>query len=278
LNRIPFVTAGLASLAALCGCSAPGPVATRSLPEPARAGIYSRADAGFENAVLFKPAEQDRTNLPAFKLAPLVIQQVAGSDPVPELDAFGIPSTAQTQSAVYFRRDRVLIHGRAHGQFTYFWGYPPGTAAQTAGPVPRQGVRITLDAAGRPVIWEILSDSSGARILFVAQSLETAAAAQFGKARPGRRYSVEGDLAAAPDTVVAGLVDDGPVPMGPIVYLFAGSRDASAVICRCMPARARRLLGEGYYELVDAGREVPRELPAPPPERLEQQLRLPPDF
>ena len=112
-----------------------------------------------------------------------------------------------------------------------------------------QGIRITLNSAGQPVIWEVLADSSGAELFFVSQNLEAAAMAEFGKPLPGRRYAIERSVEAAPDVVVARVIDDGPVAMGPIVYLSAGTRAVSTLICRCMPAQARKLLATSTYDL-----------------------------
>ena len=54
----------------------------------------------------------------------------------------------------------------------------------------------------------------------------------------------------APDVVVARVIDDGPVAAGPIVYLSAGTRAVSTLICRCMPAQARKLLATSTYDLL----------------------------
>jgi len=53
----------------------------------------------------------------------------------------------------------------------------------------------------------------------------------------------------APRTVVARAIADGPVPMGPIVYLERDSKSVSTIVCRCMPAQARSLLTTSVYEL-----------------------------
>jgi hypothetical protein len=37
--------------------------------------------------------------------------------------------------------------------------------------------------------------------------------------------------------------------MGPIIYLNAGTRAVSTVICRCMPAQARKLASTSTYDL-----------------------------
>jgi hypothetical protein len=106
-----------------------------------------------------------------------------------------------------------------------------------------------LNSAGQPVVWEVLTDSSGTEVFFVAQSLETAARAEFGPPLPGRRYAIETSTNSAPNAVVARVIDDGPMPMGPMVYLQAGTRDVSTVICRCMAAQAKKLAGASTYEL-----------------------------
>jgi hypothetical protein len=116
--------------------------------------------------------------------------------------------------------------------------------------LPLQGIRTTLNAAGQPVIWEVLADSSRAKLFFVSQTLETAAVAEFGKPLPGRRYAIERSVEAAPNVIVAQVIDDSPTPMGPIVYLSAGTRQVSTLICRCMPAQARKLLATGTYDLL----------------------------
>jgi hypothetical protein len=147
-----------------------------------------------------------------------------------------------------------------------------------------QGVRLTLNSVGRPAIWEVLEDSSGAGLVFVSQSLEAAAAARFGKALPGRRFAIERSTQAAPKVVVARVIDDGPVGMGPIVYLSAGTRTVSTLICRCMPAQVKTLRTTAAYDLLPLP-AIPRDLlPLTPgfwpgdvatDNRLEKWLRLP---
>jgi len=54
------------------------------------------------------------------------------------------------------------------------------------------------------------------------------------------------------------VIDDGPVAMGPIVYLIAGTHSVSTLICRCMPAQAGKILSTSSYEL------LPLRLPLEP--------------
>jgi hypothetical protein len=116
--------------------------------------------------------------------------------------------------------------------------------------LPLQGIRVTLDLAGQPAIWEVLADDSGVELVFVSRSFEAAAAAEFGAALPGRRYASERSLRESPNALVARVIEDGPVPMGPIVYVDERTRSVGALICRCMPAQVKSLVATRTYELL----------------------------
>jgi hypothetical protein len=258
-----------------------------------RAEIYQRATNEFAQADFFKPAEP-KTNDLIFSLAPLILQEVnGGKEPLSRPDRFGTLSLSngvlvldRSRPAIYWQADNVQLKGKAHLRLSYLWCYALASAAQDAGPagLPLQGIRVTLNSAGQPVIWEVLADSSGTELIYISQSLEAAAAAEFGNPLPRRRYSIERSPEAAPKVVVARVIDDGPVAMGPIVYLSAGTREVSTLICRCMPAQAKKLMGTSVYDLLPvqalpAG--VPPALwpPDPPTSHpLEDSLRLPSAF
>jgi hypothetical protein len=236
----------------------------------------------------------------------------------------------RSRPAIYWQADSVQLHGRQHRRLSYLWCYTLTPADQHRGAdlrsaggetsgyarpsweghpkraitdrqevaptgLPLQGIRVTLNSTGQPVIWEVLADSSGAEVIYVSQSLEAAAAAEFGKPLPGRRYAIERSLEEAPNVVVARIIDDGPVAMGPIVYLGAGTRAVTTLICRCMPAQAKKLLGTSVYDLLPAEtldarspltqvRALTRERTAfwpgdkPAGDQLELRLRLPSSF
>ena len=95
------------------------------------------------------------------------------------------------------------------------------------------------------------------------------------------------------------VLDDGPVPMGPIVYLEAGTRLVGTIICRCMPSQVDEFTETPYYDLLplddlaesgadlrgwfDQQRRLGYHLSfmlddEDPSERLENCLRLPADF
>ncbi|MCU0783075.1 MAG: hypothetical protein MUF81_03320 [Verrucomicrobia bacterium] len=196
------------------------------------AAIEERAARIFTNAVLLKPRETvPATNL-AFTLAPLLVQEVADS---------GMGSNSGP-ATVYYQLGAVQIGEITRSQMTYLW------SCSDEKRLPR-GVRLTLDSNGLPVIWEVLDDRSGPRVMFVSQLLEKRARATYGAPAAGRRFAVESELASAPDVVVARVNDDGPVAMGPIVHLTAPRGDINAVICRCMPTQIHQLVRTDYYEL-----------------------------
>ena len=279
------------------------------------ADIYQRATNEFAEADFFKPAEP-KTNDLTFTLAPLILQEVnAGKEPLARPDRFGplslsngVPALDHSRPAIYWHSDTVQLNGKAHARYSYAWCYSPGSHGPERGQgtnnvspsrpesgLPLQGIRITLNSAGQPVIWEVLADNSGAELIFVSQNLEAAAVAEFGKPLPGRRYAIERSAEEAPNVIVARVIDDGPVAMGPMVYLSASTRAVSTLICRCMPAQAKRLAGTGTYDLLPfqataapslltRARALARERTAfwpgdePSGNRLEHCLRLPSAF
>lgn len=207
-----------------------------SLSSEQRLAIYERANVQFADAVLFKPAETGPTNIMGFRLAPLLLQEVVNTN------------QGGATPTVYFEEGKVQLNNRLHAQVTYLWNSPTSASAADAKPT-FQGIRITLNASGSPVIWEVLANNSGGELVFVAQSLEAAALKTFGQPLAGRRFAIESSLETAPNAIVARVIEDGPVPMGPIVHLNAGSRNVSTLICRCMPTQAKNLLATETYEL-----------------------------
>jgi hypothetical protein len=148
---------------------------------------------------------------------------------------------------------------------------------------------MTLSSAGAPVIWETVGGSGHRQRIYVAKSLETAALAAFGPPLPGRSLSIEQSQAAAPSTIIVRVLEDGPVPMGPMVYISGRPPEVASVICRCMPAQAREIRGLGEFEIALAeplvrewqaqrGQAMKAELWPATLNSLEQVLRLPQEF
>lgn len=247
----------------LIGC-AHTPVVTTAT----RASIYDRASVHFDKTVFVKPPESLQ---PEFRLAPMLIQQILTTDEPPP-----------TPHAVYFWRTSALLGTEVLPQFNYLWFQ----SAKESEPKIPQGVRITFDPAGKPILWEVLWDDSGARILFVSQSLESAAMTNYPASLPGRRFWIERGVTDDPNTVVARIIDDSPLATGPILYLQAGTYDVSTLICRCMNAQAREVVGESTYGLAsldeaavrwlsqDKSPGITRWLPGRPADQLTKWLRI----
>ena len=264
-HRIRRALGAVLAVPLFAGCAtAPSP------PAEADPGAFlrRRAEQSFAEAVLLKPRAAVPEEVSAVRLAPLLMLETGSSNPAP--DAAAVP-------AVFFTEGAVLLNGRVHAQMSYAWRGAPRPPAPDH-PLPWQGIRITLNTAGDPVIWEVLQDSSGAALLFVARSLEVAALGEHGPALPGRRHAVERAVHEAPGVVVVRVIEDGPVPMGPIVHLDSARGDVTSVICRCMAPQVRHLSGQGEYELLPSGTDP--EIPAHEPEgeRLGLILRLPSSF
>ena len=235
----------------LVGCAAA--VAAGSTSDLTLTRIYGRATNEFTTAHFIKPAEPPNPDA-TFKLAPLIIHEAFADEPL--TGGFGALCLSNgtlsldlSIPTVYAYVDQLEIGAKSHQRFTYLWCYSAGTPVHDNRALGIQGVRITTDLAGSPVIWEILADESGLDLVFVAESLEAAAKEKWGKAQPGRRFVLEQPRRKEPRTVVARVIADGPVPMGPIVYLQRNSNNVSTLVCRCMPAQAKSLLTSSVYQL-----------------------------
>jgi hypothetical protein len=233
--------------------------------------LYDGAEVWFEQAQLLKPRETTNHSR-AWTLAPLIIQEVAPPNTSPPDAGQGRTGAAPdlVPTRVHFQPGSVTLNGRSHAQMTYAWHYPSTSAQVRPPPAPRRpdvrqlqrvglasdtpmlGVRLTLSSNGVPVIYEVFDTRRGSRQVFVTQSIEAAARAEHGPALPGRRHAVEPGLSDAPEVVVPRVLEDPPDIMGPILYLEAGTRAVATVICRCMNAQAKELVGQGFYELVPA--------------------------
>jgi len=262
--RLPRRVASACLAVALTACTSPQVSRTPlpALDDDSRREVYDRTDLDFEAGVLYKPAEGTAEGT-AWTLAPLLIQEIR---PEPSADTPD-PSGPTT---VYYRQSSLQIGGREYERWTYLWSHPDTESAQ--------GIRMTLGEDGFPAIYEVLHDSSGVRLVFVDVTLEEMAKDAFGLPLPGRRFAVEPSVEQAPDVVVGGLLESGPAPLGPFVYVWEQGRNVNAVICRCMPSRVISIPKTATYELAPLD---PSTAPAPVqhlwtahPLDLDSELRL----
>ncbi|MCZ6815803.1 MAG: hypothetical protein O7F76_03785 [Planctomycetota bacterium] len=295
------------SMAISFGCTRGKPAA--QAPDTTRAqsisALYDRVETVFANAAYFKPRSENPRDR-AEELPPLILQDLeSAADGADAIRGFGVLAIDKlgnlnidaSQPTVYTAGGFVHLNGREYEQTLHIWWYAVSPRTSAAGTV-WQGFRTTLGSDGFPIIWEVVSNSDSAAQIFVSESLEKACIAAFGEPLPGRRFSIERSLADQPRVVVSRVLADGPVPMGPWIYLRASDRAVSTIICRCMPSQVEDISQTAYYEMaplstlaelqMDAGaREV---IPAGPdelnhgvpdmadPSWLEDALRLPPEF
>lgn len=247
------VAAWVVGLALTSGCRAPDP------KEPATGGyrpekatreavsnIVERQTRKLDKVSMLKPSGPEGLH---HALAPLLLEEVRQTPSSP----------ADLRPVVYWVMDTVRTEAGPRPRLGYWW-HPPSAQANASGPA--QGVRVTLNAEGQPVIWEVLRDDSGLSIVYVSRSLEERARRQFGAPLPGRRFSIERAVSESPRTIVPRVLEDGPMPMGPIVYLERGGGTVQTVACRCMPAQAREVVSTDTYDLAP-GTALPRPWPDP---------------
>jgi hypothetical protein len=232
----------------LCACRSADVSGDWTARAAAHDAIRARAEQHFANATFFKPRQTGDDSL-AETLAPIIAQQVPAEANRPELS--DIPSggdptdtAGEGHVVVYYAQSEVSLRGHAHTQMTYLWRYPATENASW------RGVRMTLNADGSPVIWETLSSESKNACIYVAESLDRASSQAFGSPLEHRRYAVESSVQAHPHALVVRVLADGPVPMGPLVYVTAGSHEIATMLCRCMPSQVDNLTDGMWYELV----------------------------
>lgn len=260
LALIPFL------LPCLTGCAAPAQKMVAPLPESQRLALIARTNERLSQAVFFKP----ETGAPAElreALAPLIVWETAASEDRavpgrghPVIGA--VASVSDTgvaidpaEPTVYVDSTPVTIDGAEYEYITHRWYGAMAAAYDNSEPLPVQmatacrGVSMVLGPDGFPCVWLVDEPDREAELVFVSRSFEAAAAAEYGDPLPGRRFSAERALCETPVTVVAGVVEDGPVPMGPYVYLDAAGLDIRSVRCRCNSSLVDELVKSVWYKL-----------------------------
>lgn len=265
VDRLISLTAMVCISLPVAGCRKPlrqAPPTVRQRHDELRA----RALIEFDRARFYKPSEFGVTGLP-FDLAPLIVEEIApASKGAAKFPIEGVVPT------VYTTTSSSVLDGVPHEQKTYRWSCPHLAPIEGKESRTVRWIRMTLAPDGFPLVWEVGDDTSSANILFVSQSMETSARGVFGNPLPGRRFAVERSIAETPDTVVLGIVEDGPIPMGPYVYLASEACAVTTVLCRCSPSQVNDIIKSVYYDLepLDGAQDW-----APPPVSLTALLRWP---
>lgn len=249
------------------------PSPSRLETDVARADWRRLAFSEFDQALYFKPDEASADE-DALTLAPLIVQQAEeeASGNAPRFGRVAFDSASSEafveilNPTVYVDVEAINMHGIAYVQVSYFWCYgrkpthvtePPqcvsGGKERIRSGLEKAdrcvGVRITRGHDGFPVVWEVIDSHAEVQRLFVARALEEAAQASFGAPLPGRAHSVERAPSESPRVLVVRILDDGPVPMGPYVYLDAHARTITTVLCRCSPSQCAHFVEVHRYQL-----------------------------
>lgn len=241
----------------------PAPSATAPSTEantPTFAYFYERTQRRFALADFIKPSGE---NVPEqiIAMSPLIVREVAEpyadqhfGTPI-ESDGRAAAPSANPPSVIYYFEDAATIGGVGRNRLTFVWGFDKKRGVDYR-LMHRQGFRMTLDDKGYALFWEVL-DSRSPRIVYVAQSVEDAAASEFGPPESPRHFSIERPLAEAPETIVPRILSDGPQPMGPFIYIDANKHEVTTLLCRCMPSQVEDFRNNQYFDL--------RPLPADEP-------------
>ena len=225
-------------------------------PPSAVQEIMGRTKREYRKARFYKPAEGNPSKI-EYKLAPLIVGESneRSSTAIATLhksEAARIPR--QSAATVYFSTGSVTTGGGKLDEVFYLWWHYPVLDCLRCGyllPVfiPR-GVRIVLGSDDMPILWEALEGPSKPRVFYVSQQLEQAAKQQFGDPHPKRNFSIEKSPEDNPDVLVTRVLEDGPVPMGPYVYIDADcGRAISTIHCRCSPSQFDEVMETLEYEL-----------------------------
>jgi len=224
--------------------------------------IRAKTTTEFARGIYYKPGDHALTGLER-ELVPVIIDESESRKP--DSDRFiCTPTGAQSDqcdpqiATIYSAVSRITVGGRSYDQVLFVWFYRA---------IERQleirGIRIVLGPDGFPMLWEALSPRERTRVFFVSQSLEQLARKQLGLPLAGRTFSIERSTRNAPQVVVARVLQDGPIPMGPWVYLARPpSREIITLLCRCMPSQVSQIVRTIKYDLqpIEA---VPRSAQSP---------------
>jgi len=235
-----------------CANAGGGHDSPRRVIEPQR--LYERARGSFDRALLYKPG-RDAAGPVDPVLAPLIVQQVSAVDGEAHPPGIGLVYVDRSGSVrvdaalpvVYAEASTGFIAGALRHRHRFAWCHETALDRKRFEVVCR-GIRVTYDAEGYPLVWEVLDPSWVTDVVYAAHEVESLAADRFGPPFPGRRYSVE--RRAGRGAVVPLVLDDGPVPMGPYVYLGAGGRDIVSLRCRCMSSKVDTFAAEVEYEVL----------------------------
>ncbi len=258
LVSVALMLAGCTNFRASSGSTVLPPGGSAGVARHPYVLVYDRAHHTFKEAILCLPRDGSTVG-PVADLAPLIVHEVSAESEVGA--AFGALRSDDTGSlwvdpdepAVYYETGSVEVNGVRYTSLIFRWYY--GSHTDFGRAVGVQAVHLVLDGDGFPLVYEAVrsptfpAEPSDPRNLFVSRSFELAARAAFGDPLPRRRYAAERGLEDPGQSVVIRVLEDGPLPMGPYVYIDATNR-VTTLACRCSPSQMDRVLKSEYYDLI----------------------------
>lgn len=269
-DRVGIRLTGLALVGLLCltGCTQHTTFIDPAADAAMRHRIVSRAGKTFDRAVFSKPRAGTWLGLET-TFAPLIVQ---------EIDQEEVDSGNQA-GIVYACSDHIIIGDARHDRVSYYWRWGGGgTLVEKSGhaTLSWQGVRITIGLDGFPLVWEVLNSGERVAQLYVSESAEAAAKQAYGAPQQGTRFAIERSPEDMSRPVVVNVLSDGPVPMGPYIYLAQGSHEVTTILCRCSPSQMNEVVESRWYDLQPGdGAEVSSGLEFQEWRPLHERLRWP---
>ena len=217
--------------------------------------IRKESNRNYTRSRFCRPRKID-PSITTHEFAPLIVEELGGGEASAPKMGLSDPITKSAvfePGTVYFDQATVQADGARLEQLLYLWAYKGTddlkTGMRSKGIV--RGVRVILGQDGMPIVWEVAGGVGNVRVFYVVKSLEEAARKQFGDPLPGRSFSIERSVDEAPKIVVVRVLDDGPVPMGPYVYVDSSAdRNITTVHCRCSPSQFDEATETMQYEFL----------------------------
>ena len=225
------------------------------------AEIYQRTLRSFATAAFFRPSDLSIAGVRG-DLAPLIVIEASvdrhsrvifprfGAIEPSGDKGFTIDTARPT---VYSDTGSIEIAGAAFQTATYMWFHED--RADSSGCMGASAIRAVLGDDGFPLFWEVgrCTTEPGSRVgprqLFVSSSLELEAEDRFGPPLTKRRHAIERDAGGTADAVVARIIEDGPIPMGPYVYIDRAAHRITTLLCRCSPSQMEDVVTTETYDL-----------------------------
>lgn len=250
ISRALLTCGALAGMTIVSGCAMTEKVA-KSMVNTQKVVTYKDADYADpvkivgEHAVVYSPAADATSTGLLAAYAPIVVQELEGpkdeayprdSDEIgaPELTALAGQSYSvlinTKKPVLYSSIETTHVYGAEMQQLVYVFWYPRHPVGLVEkGDIDGGVLRITLDAAQRPAVYEFVGACGCFHGVFVGENVESEAQNEYKKLVQGKKRFVERDVDNEDDWRVRDLVHNGAQPSRPVVFMSAGKHQCVAI-------------------------------------------------